>query len=93
MIFKTNHMFWDENESTGYRHVSVEYNDRVLMAVTSYKVMGVWGAQVIPMGFSFKQDEVQAFSDMFSVLPKLMEFLCTDSLTFEEMQEFLLTIQ
>lgn len=93
MLFKTNHMFWDENESTGYRHVSVEYKDRVLMAVTAHNVSGTWGAHVIPMGFSFAQDEVQAFSDMFSVLPGLMEFMCTESLTFEEMQEYLLTIQ
>ena len=93
MLFKTNQLFWNENESTGYRHVSVEYNDRVLMAVTSHNVSGSWAAQVIPMGFSFKQDEVQAFSDMFTVLPELMDFMCTESLTFEEMQEFLLTIQ
>lgn len=93
MMFKINHMFWDENESTGYRHISVEHNDRVLMAVTSYKTSGEWLSQVIPMGFSFKQDEVQAFSAMFAVLPGLMEFLCTDALTVDEMQNFLDSIQ
>ena len=85
-------MFWDQNEITGYRHVSVEYNDRVLMAVTSHNVSGTWSAQVIPMGFSFNHSEIQAFSDLFSVLPGLMEFLCQESLTVEEIQEFLLTL-
>lgn len=86
-------MFWDENESTGYRHVSVEYNDRVLMAVTAHNVSGTWSAQVIPMGFSFSQNEIQAFSDMFLVLPGLMEFMCKENLTIEQIQEFLLTVQ
>ena len=93
MIFKTNHMFWYENESTGYRHVSVQYEDRILMAVTAHNVSGKWNAQVIPMGFSFSQDEVVAFSGLFSVLPALMEFMCSEQLTFEEMQDFLLTLQ
>lgn len=85
-------MFWDQNEITGYRHVSVEYNGRVLMAVTAHNVSGKWDAQVIPMGFSFKHNEIQAFSDMFSVLPGLMDFLCQESVTVEEIQEFLLTL-
>jgi len=89
MIYKVNHMFWNENESTGYRHVSVEYNDRILMAVTAHNVSNAWQAQVVPMGFSFQQNEVQAFSDMFSVLPKLMQFLCTENLSIEEVQKFL----
>lgn len=93
MIFKTNHMFWDANESTGYRHVSVEYNDRVLMAVTSYKTLNVWQSKVIPMGFSFSIGEIEVFAKMFSVLPDLLKFMCADSITFEEMQEFLLTLQ
>lgn len=93
MLFKVNTMFWDQNEGTGYRHVSVEYNDRVLLSVTAHNVSGAWQAQVIPMGFSFNLDEIQAFSDMFSVLPGLMEFLCKESMTVEEIQEYLLTIQ
>jgi hypothetical protein len=59
------------------------------MAVTAHRTSNEWMAQVIPMGFSFKHDEVQAFSDMFSVLPGLMEFLCTDSLNADEVQIFL----
>lgn len=93
MIFKTKRMFWDENESTGYRHISVEHNDRVLMVVTAHRISGEWMTQVVPMGFSFKQDEVQTFSEMFAVLPCLMEFLCTESLTIDEMQNFLDSIE
>lgn len=92
MQYKVNEMFWDQNESTGYRHISVEYKDRILMAVTAYKTFGEWDTQVIPMGFTFKQDEIQAFSDLFAVLPKLMDFLKTDSITIEEMQNYLLTL-
>ncbi len=93
MNFKTKRMFWDENESTGYRHISVEYNDRVLMVVTAHRISGEWMTQVVPMGFSFNKDEVQTFSEMFSVLPGLMEFLCTESLTIDEMQNFLDSIE
>jgi hypothetical protein len=93
MLYKVDHMFWDQNESTGYRHVDVQYNDRILMAVTAHRTSGEWKSLVIPMGFSFEQNEVQAFSDMFSVLPNLMGFMCTDALTVEEMQNYLLTIQ
>ncbi|AQW88590.1 hypothetical protein pEaSNUABM50_00063 [Erwinia phage pEa_SNUABM_50] len=93
MLYKLNQMFWDENESTGYRHVSVEYNGRVLMAVTAHNVSKVWSSRIIPMGFSFELDEVEAFSGLFEVLPSLMKFMCTESLSSEEMQNFLLTIQ
>lgn len=89
MIFKIKRMFWDENESTGYRHISVEQNDRVLMVVTSHKIDGEWMTQIIPMGFSFNHDDVKMLSDIFSVLDGLMNFLCTDSLTADEMQNFL----
>lgn len=86
-------MFWNENEKTGYRHISVEYNNRVLMSIASYNVSGVWESKVIPMGFSFNQDEIQEFSNMFTVLPELMKFLCKEELTFEEINDYLLKIQ
>lgn len=93
MLYKVDHMFWDQNESTGYRHVSVVYEDRKLMAVTAHKTLGEWKSLVVPMGFSFELSEVQAFSDMFSVLPELMKFMCSETLTVQEMQDYLLTIQ
>ncbi len=93
MIYKINAMFWDENERTGYRHVSVEYNDRILMAVTACRSSNEWQSQVIPMGFSFQHNEIQAFSELFSVLPGLMTFLSAPSLTFEEVEQYLLTLQ
>jgi hypothetical protein len=82
-------MFWEENERTGYRHVSVEYDDRVLMAVTAHREAGEWSTQVIPMGFSFSYNEVQTFSFIFSVLPGVMDFLCTDTLNADEVQNYL----
>lgn len=86
-------MFWEENEQTGYRHVSVEYGERVIMAVVSHRIEGVWNSSVIPMGFSFTQSEISSFAKLFSVLPELMAFLCTNEIKIEEIQLFLLTIQ
>lgn len=93
MIFKMNHMFWEENEQGGYRHVLVEYSDRVLMVVVSHRTDGVWRSSVVPMGFTFNQSEIESFARMFAVLPELMAFLCTDEIKIEEIQHFLLTIQ
>lgn len=93
MIYKLNQLFWDTNESTGYRHVSIEYNNRTLMAVTAHNVSGTWTSRVIPMGFSFELDEVQAVSRVFESLPSLMTFMCSTNLSVEDIQNFLLTIQ
>lgn len=92
MIFKMNNMFWSINESTGYRHIDVIYNGRIIMAVVSHRTSSVWTASVIPMGFSFTLDEIQGFSDAFTVLPVLMEFLQTDEISEQEMQNYLLTL-
>ena len=93
MIFKTSPMFWDDNERSGYRHISVEYNERVLLAVVSHRTDGVWKSSVVPMGFNFFHDEVQQFANMFSVLPEFMKFLIKDELSFEDIQTYILTIQ
>lgn len=93
MIFKTSPMFWEDNEQGGYRHISLEYDDRVLLVIVSHRTDGVWDSSVVPMGFNFNRDEVSKFASAFSVLPELMEFLVKDVIKFEEIQAFILTIQ
>lgn len=93
MIFKTKSIFWEENEKAGYRHISVEHNERVLITVVSHRTDGVWNSTAVPMGFSFTKDEIIIFTEIISVLPNLMTFLCTDEISTDEIQQYLLTLK
>lgn len=93
MIYKINSMFWDQNDSTGFRHISVEYNERCLMAITAHMHNSIWESKVIPMGFTFSKLEIEEFSKMFLDLPKIMDKLCSDKLTHEEITNFISSLQ
>lgn len=92
MLCKTQPMFWDMNESTGLRHVTIENDGRVLFVVTANREGTTWTSSLIPMGFKMYLDEVYSYTPVLTKFTDLMEKLEKPDLTLEEIQEFLLTM-
>lgn len=93
MIYKLRPMFWDMNESTGLRHITLEHDGRVLFVVSSHRTGTEWNASALPMGYKMYMNEVLEFSAAFRVLPELMARLEEPDLSLQEIQDYLLTIQ
>lgn len=90
MLLKVPTMLWDDNESTGYRHIAVSLDGTNMMAVLAHKQNNEWKSTVVPMGYSYDRSTVQAFISFFNVLPKLMEFLEQDvDMTADMAQHFI----
>lgn len=78
-LLKINAIHWDENERTGYRHVSVSIDGVNHFAVAAHHFDSVWTAKAYPMGYSYDSDAVQDLVDFMLVLPKVMKFLEQDT--------------
>lgn len=91
VLFKISEINWDENERTGYRHVAVCYNGNNILSIVANKTLGEWGTQVIPMGYSYKMDDIEFLAKLYKKLPYLMLFMeRNSSMTYEEMNTFIL---
>lgn len=90
MLLKVPTMLWDDNESTGYRHIGVSLDGVNMMSVLAHKHAGAWKSTVVPMGYSYDTETVLAFVSFFQVLPNLMQFLETpEEMTAEQAQQFI----
>lgn len=90
MLLKVPTMLWDDNESTGYRHIGVSLDGTNMMSVLAHKHAGVWKSTVVPMGYSYDSETVLAFVSFFQVLPNLMQFLETpEEMTAAQAQQFI----
>lgn len=79
VLFKTNPVLWDQNESSGYRNIQVEYKGNTIVSVVANKTLGEWTCQVVPMGYSYRLDEVEFLANLYSQMQFIMNFLCTDT--------------
>lgn len=90
MLLKVPTMLWDDNESTGYRHIGVSLDGVNMMSVLAHKHAGTWKSTVVPMGYSYDSSTVQAFIGFFQVLPNLMTFLeSPEEMTAAQAQQFI----
>lgn len=90
MLLKVPTILWDDNESTGYRHIGVSLDGVNMMSVLAHKQNNQWSSTVVPMGYSYDSNTVHHFIGFFKVLPNLMKFLETDSvLTAASVQQFI----
>lgn len=90
MLLKVPLVHWDENESTGYRHVTVSYKGNNVMSVLAHYQNNSWQGSIVPMGYSYNSHEVQEFIEFFNVLPNLIKYLETDSvLTADMVNDFI----
>lgn len=90
ILFKVSEMNWQENERTGYRQVGVSYNGNNIMSIIANRTLGEWSSQVVPMGYSYKKDEVEFLAELFKKLPYLMLFMeRSTGMTFQEMNDFI----
>lgn len=89
MIYKTNPMFWEMNEKTGLRHLTLEHDGRVLFVVAANLHTNGWKASTLPMGYKMTYEEVLEFSSTFEVLPELMKFLERPDITLADVQEYI----
>lgn len=92
MMYKIKPLFWDMNEQTGYRHITLENNGDVLFVVAANKYDNKWTASAVPMGFRMSIEQAVEFSGAFKVLPDLMTFLERDEISVDEIQNYLLTL-
>ena len=94
VLFKTDIVSWEMNESRGFRRIGVAYKGNNIMAVISNKVLGEWKSQVVPMGYTYGIDDIEVMCTLYPKLPYLMQFIERDvDLTHDEMLEFLSNIQ
>lgn len=89
-----NQIIWEENESTGKRHVDIVNGDNgvKLIAIISNKSKNAsWESKIIPMGYSFDKDEVLALSyEMGGFVSDLMKYLeSTTEITYEDILSFI----
>lgn len=90
VLFNTSALHWDDNERTGYRQISVLHNDRQIISIIANKTLGVWGSQIVPMGYSYNKEQVQILSTLYKNVEYIMNFIEQDSvLTHDAVLEFL----
>lgn len=82
---------WAENESTGYRHIGIMSEGNKIFAITSHKVDGVWTSNVVPMGYSYRKDEISNLVELFNTtVIELMTFIERDEeISYDCIMEFL----
>lgn len=90
VLFKTNPVLWEQNEQAGFRSIHVEYKGNTVVAIIANKTLGKWTAQVVPMGYSYKSDEVEFLADLYRQMPFIINVLeQSDTLTHEDVINFL----
>lgn len=82
---------WDENESTGYRHVGVISEGQKIFVVASHLTDGEWTCKVIPMGYSYTKNEMSDLAYLFNgFMRELMNFLeRNEEITHDDILKFL----
>lgn len=88
--YNINEMFWEQNQSTGQRIISIQYNSKIIFHVSSTNFSDkYWTSRVVPAGYSFSLTETIICGKVFEVLPGIMELLQKKDLTLEELQKYL----
>lgn len=87
MIFKLNRLFWDENEKSGHRQVQVFNNEDKIAVLNSTRTDGQWTCTFVPMGFSFKSQDMLVLAECCHKCHVLMSVLQAEVLTVDEVQE------
>lgn len=93
IVYQANEMFWDLNEASGCRKIRV-INDGECIAVfssTFVRDASTWECVLVPMGLSFNKDETFLLKDIINNSEKIMNIMSSDRLSFEEIQNFILT--
>lgn len=88
-----NQIIWDENERTGKRHVDLINTDNgvKLIAIISHRNKAEWEARIIPMGYSFSDDDVRSlWPELSGFVLELMKYLETNTeITYEDILSFI----
>lgn len=95
IVYKVNEMFWDLNEKNGFRKVRAIHEGECLAIFNStfLKSTSTWECVMVPMGLTFNQSKVFLFKDVIDNSEKIMDCLCMESLSFEEVQNFISNLQ
>lgn len=83
-------MFWEINESCGFRKVRILLDGDVIAVISSTfsKKEKEWESVFVPMGFSFDENKMKYLKLIINDCYDILTFLKTPELKIDEVQKF-----